>query len=145
MSLDITGLGSVFEFGTAILDKIFPNKDEADKAKLALLQMQQAGTFKELEEKTNLAIEQIKVNAVEAANASVFVSGWRPFVGWVCGLAMAYNYIIMPLTVYLCKFYTSSAPDMPALETTELFTLLGGMLGLGAMRSVEKINGVASK
>jgi hypothetical protein len=145
MGFDLTGLGSVFDLGSKILDKIWPNKDEADKAKLALLQMQQNGELKGLEQEFNLAIEQIKVNAVEAESPSTFVSGWRPFVGWVCGVAFAYNYVFMPFIVYVVHCFNTSLPGMPTLEMSELSTLLMGMLGLGAMRSYDKKNGVASK
>jgi hypothetical protein len=82
---------------------------------------------------------QVEVNKVEAGSKFLFVAGWRPFVGWVCGVALAYNYIFMPLFVYCWKLYTPTAPDMPLLETSELFTLLMGMLGLAGMRTLEKV------
>lgn len=145
MGLDITGFGAIFDFGSKIIDKIFPDKTAADKAKFDLLTQQQAGQLTELQNEFNIAIEQIKTNAVEAENPSTFVSGWRPFVGWVCGVALAYNYIFMPLFVYVMKMVIEKAPDMPALDIGELMTLLIGMLGLGALRSYDKQNGVAAK
>ena len=145
MGLDITGLGAVFDFGSKIIDKIFPDKTAADKAKFDLLTQQQAGELKGLENDFNLAIEQIKVNAVEAESPTTFVSGWRPFCGWVCGCALAYNYVLMPLIVYVAKSINTTAPAMPILDMGTLMTLLFGMLGLGAMRSYDKQNGVASK
>jgi Sec-independent protein secretion pathway component TatC len=69
---------------------------------------------------------------------STFVAGWRPFVGWVCGIAIAYNYVVMPFIVWIAIWIDSGAPAMPMLDTGELMTLLLGMLGLGAMRSYEK-------
>jgi hypothetical protein len=143
MAFDITGLGSVFDLGSKVLDKIFPDKDAADKAKLELLRLQQAGEFKQLEIESQMAVEQIKVNAVEAANPSVFVSGWRPAVGWVCCAAYAYNYVAMPIIVWGAKWYDSNAPAMIMLDTGELTTLLFGMLGLGVLRTAEKIKGSA--
>ena len=145
MGVDITGLGSVFDFGSKVLDKIFPNKDEADKAKLALLQVQQAGEFKQLELEAQLAIEQIKVNAVQAANPSIFVSGARPAIMWVCVAAYAYNYVAMPIIVWAATWYDKTAPAMITLDTSELTTLLFGMLGIAGLRTVEKVRGVASK
>lgn len=78
MGMDITGLGSLFELTGKVLDKIFPDKDAADKAKLEMLKLQQQGEFKQLDQDFQLALEQIKVNAVEASSGSVFVSGGRP-------------------------------------------------------------------
>lgn len=81
---------------------------------------------------------QTRINEIEAASESLFVAGWRPFVGWVCGFALAYNYVAMPLIVWTVKCFYEKAPDMPLLETSELYTLLGGMLGLGWLRSKDK-------
>jgi hypothetical protein len=145
MGFDITGLGSIFDFGSKVIDKIFPDKTAADKAKFDLLTQQQAGQLTELQNDFNLAIKQIETNAVEAENPSTFVSGWRPFVGWICGVALAYNYIFMPLFVYIMQMAFKGAPGMPALDIGELMTLLIGMLGLGALRSYDKQNGVAAK
>jgi hypothetical protein len=141
MGLDITGLGSVFDFASKVIDKIFPDKDAADKAKLAMLELQQKGEFKQLENDFNLAMEQIKVNAVEAANPSLFVSGWRPAVGWVCVFTFAFNYVFLPLANFSLDLYGIKV-DIIALDTGELWTLLGGLLGIGGLRTVEKVKGV---
>lgn len=138
MGLDITGLGAVFEFGSKIIDKIFPDKTEAEKIKLSMYEMQMKGELQELNNIFLLAVEQAKINSVEAASSSVWVSGWRPFIGWICGSALAYNYILMPLTVYIAAMINPEAPPMPALDSGELVTLLFGMLGIGAMRSYDK-------
>ena len=76
---------------------------------------------------------QAEINKVEAQNRSVFVAGWRPFIGWVCGVAFAFHYIVMPLLLA----YT----DMKLVEfdTNSLFTVLMGMLGLGGLRTYEKL------
>jgi len=145
MGLDITGIGAIFDFGSKVIDKIFPDQTEAAKAKLAMFELQQKGELAQLQNDFNLAVEQIKTNAVEAQNASVFVSGWRPFIGWICGFSLGYNYIFMPLFTYVARWISTAAPVMPALENGELTTLLFGMLGLGIMRTVEKKGGVASK
>ena len=145
MGFDITGLGSVFDFGSKIIDKIFPDKTAADKAKFDLLTMQQQGELKGIEQDFELMKSQIAVNAVEAQNASLFVSGWRPGVGWVCVTALFYNYVFMPLLSWSVKCFDATAPAMISLDMGELMTLLIGMLGLGGMRMVEKLNNVASK
>jgi hypothetical protein len=138
MGFDITGLGSIFDFGGKLIDKIWPNKADADKAKLAMMELQQKGELQALQNDFQLAMRQGEINIEEAKNTSTFVAGWRPFVGWVCGFALAYNYVAMPLIVWFAKWIDPGAPPMPALETGELMTLLLGMLGLGAMRSFDK-------
>jgi hypothetical protein len=138
MGFDITGLGSVFDFASKVIDKIFPDKTEAEKAKLAMFQLQQQGELQKEMNEYNLQLEQIKTNAVEAASASRFVAGWRPFIGWVGGFSLAYNYIFFPLYAYTAKLIYPLAPAMPALDSGELMTLLLTMLGMGALRTWDK-------
>jgi hypothetical protein len=145
MGFDITGLGSIFDFGGKIIDKIFPDKDAADRAKVEMFKLQQEGAFKELEANLELAKGQLKINEVEAANPSIFVSGWRPAVGWVCVLAYAFNYLLMPLANWGAKWFNPAAPTILMLDTGELTTLLFGMLGIGTLRTVEKLQGKATK
>ena len=80
-------------------------------------------------------ILQAEINKIEASHRSVFVAGWRPFIGWVCGVAMASNFLLMP---YLVAFI-----DVQPLDLTVMMPVLMGMLGLGTMRSVEKVKNVA--
>jgi hypothetical protein len=82
---------------------------------------------------------QAEINKIEAGSSSLFVAGWRPFVGWVCGFALAYNYVLMPFIVWTTANFYPEAPPMPALDVGELMTVLLGMLGLGAMRTYEKV------
>uniref|UniRef100_A0A6M3KSC1 Putative holin n=1 Tax=viral metagenome TaxID=1070528 RepID=A0A6M3KSC1_9ZZZZ len=144
MGFDITGLGSIFDFGGKIIDKIFPDKDAADKAKLEMFKLQQEGAFKELEANLELAKGQLEINRTEAASPNLFVSGWRPAIGWVCVSAYAFNYLLMPLLNWGAGFITPDAPAILALDTGELTTLLFGMLGIGTLRTFEKMKGVAS-
>lgn len=145
MGFDITGLGSVFDFVGKVVDKIFPDKTKAEEVKLEMLRLQQAGALKEIELEYNIMLEQIKVSVEEAKSSRLFVSGWRPFVGWVCGGAFAYNYILMPFIVWAAAWASGTAPVMPELDMGELTTLLFGMLGLGAMRSFDKVKKVESR
>ena len=78
---------------------------------------------------------QTKINEIEAGHRTVFVAGWRPFIGWVCGVALAYNFVIRDLFIWITK--TTDAP--PALQMEHLMTVLLGMLGLGGLRTFEKI------
>lgn len=85
---------------------------------------------------------QIEVNKVEAAHKNMFVSGWRPFVGWCCASALAYHFIFQPVLVFVLSL-SGITITLPEFDMNSLMTVLLGMLGLGGMRSLEKINGVA--
>lgn len=139
MGLDITGLGAIFDFGSKVIDKIFPDADARDKAKLAMLQMQQQGDFKELELQYKNATEQIAVNVEEAKSASLFVAGWRPAAGWVCVLGLLYSVFIRPMISWLATIASFNAVP-PVIDNVMLMQLLFGMLGLGALRSYDKKN-----
>lgn len=84
------------------------------------------------------------INKAEAANPSVFVAGWRPAIGWVCGAACAWNWIALPLVKVALAVASYKLALSPA-DITEMLPILMGMLGLGGLRTVEKINGVAGK
>jgi hypothetical protein len=85
--------------------------------------------------------ELLQKSRNEAMHASIFVAGWRPFIGWTCGVALAYNYVAMPFIVWVTKCFYPEAPVMPALDMTELMVLLGGMLGIAGLRSREITQG----
>lgn len=89
---------------------------------------------KELDPNQLLEI-QTKINELEAQHRTVFVAGWRPFIGWVCGVALAYNFVIRDLFIWAIK--PETVP--PALQMEHLMTVLLGMLGLGGLRTYEKI------
>ena len=141
MSFDLTGFGAAFGLVGKVIDKIFPDKEAADKAKLELLKMQQAGEFKELEAELQKAQMQVNVNVEEAKSFSNFRGGWRPFVGWVCGLGLLYSVLLQPLITALIQTFVPGYAQykMPNVETEVLMTLLLGMLGLGGYRTFEKV------
>jgi hypothetical protein len=89
-----------------------------------------------------LAKGQLEVNKVEAASKSMFVAGWRPAVGWVCVLGMSSNYILIPFANFGLALAASDIV-VPLIDTSTMMPVLMGMLGLGAMRSVEKVQGVS--
>lgn len=93
----------------------------------------------------SLNIAQMDVNKTEAANSSVFVAGWRPFVGWVCGLGLAYVAILEPVARFVAKVGFAYNGAFPAIDTTLTMQVLLGMLGMGAMRSLDKKNGTDTK
>jgi len=112
---------------TGLLDKFIEDKDQ--KAALA----HEIATMSE-KHALELSKGQLAVNAVEAAHKSLFVAGWRPFCGWIAGLALMYSTIIAPII--------SIWVDVPAIDSSLLTTVLMGMLGIGAMRTAEKVKGV---
>lgn len=130
--------------GSKVIDKIWPDPAQRDAAKLELLKMQQSGDLAQLTAETSLMIEQIKVNQEEAKHASVFVSGWRPGVGWVCVAACGWNWIGLPITKLALEISGHPINLSPA-DLTEMLPVLMGMLGLGGLRTIEKLNGRASK
>ncbi|WP_208507954.1 3TM-type holin [Variovorax paradoxus] len=125
-----------------LLDKILPDKTAADAAKVKLVELAQQGELAKLQADTALATAQTEINKVEAASTRLFVAGWRPFVGWICGLAVAFKFIGGPL-LFMVAQALGHPVDLPKIETEELWPLLLGMLGLGGMRSYEKVKGAA--
>jgi hypothetical protein len=121
---------------TGLLDKFVEDKDQ--KAKLA----HEISTMADRHAQ-DLALAQIEVNKAEAASNSVWKGGWRPFVGWVCGTAFAYHFVIQPLAIFVVAAYGMEIPELPEFDMGQLMTVLMGMLGLGGLRSFEKTKGVA--
>ena len=126
-----------------VLDRVWP--DPAQKAAIALelSKMQQAGEFKELDAAVQLAQMQATVNAAEASSGDPFASRWRPFIGWVCGLAFGWNWIGLPIARLACELAGHPVVLSPA-DMSEMMPVLLGMLGLGALRSYDKTKGTAS-
>jgi len=121
---------------TGLLDKFIPDADEKAKLahEIATLATKQAH---------EISLAQIEVNKAEAASGSVFKGGWRPFIGWTCGVAFAYHFVIQPLLVFGVAISGVAVPDLPAFDMGSLLTVLGGLLGLGSLRTFEKYKGVA--
>ena len=130
--------------GSKVIDRLWPDPAERDAAKLELLKMQQSGELAQLTADTNLMIEQIKVNQAEAQNPSLFVSGWRPAIGWVCGAACGWNWIGLPVAKVIAVILGHPINLAPA-DLTEMLPVLMGMLGLGGLRTIEKLQGRAAK
>lgn len=128
--IDLTGLGAISDLAGTVINKIWPDKTEAEKQQLAAAVMVVQG--------------QLDINKVEAANPSAFVSGWRPFIGWVCGAGCAWNWVGLPVGKFALALLGISVNMSPA-DLSEMMPLLIGMLGLGGYRTVEKIKGVAAK
>ena len=121
---------------TGILDKVIEDKDQ--KAQLA----HELATMADRHAQ-DLALAQIEVNKAEAASGSVFKGGWRPFIGWVCGGAFAYHFVLQPVIVFAVLTAGVELPPLPEFDMTSLLTVLMGMLGLGGLRTYEKQKGLA--
>lgn len=130
-------ISAALDIGGKLIDRLWPDPTQAAAAKLELLKLQQSGDLAQI-------TGQMDINKAEAQNASVFVSGWRPFIGWVCGLALAYQYLFRPLALAIAAGTGHPIVEMPGLDSS-LWELMFGMLGLGGLRTMEKLNGVASK
>jgi len=87
-------------------------------------------------------LAQLGINKVEAAHRSMFVAGWRPFIGWTCGVALMYTYVLQPILVFGLA-QSGYLIDLPKMDLGELMPVLMGMLGLGGLRSWEKVKGVS--
>jgi hypothetical protein len=130
-------LTAVLDIGGKLIDRLFPDPKQKAEATIKLLELQQSG---------DLAIiaGQLELNKIEATSPDRFVSGWRPFVGWVCASALAIQLVVGPLFAW-GSAALGHALTVPPLDVSLLTTMLIGMLGLGGMRTVEKLQGVASK
>jgi hypothetical protein len=91
----------------------------------------------------SIALAQIEVNKMEAASGSIFKGGWRPFIGWVCGIAFAYHFILQPLIIFGVSVAGIDVPELPEFDMSTLLTVLGGLLGLGTLRTYEKSKGLS--
>ena len=127
-------LGSVFELGGKIIDRLFPDPAQKAAAELELLKLTQSGDLQ-----TTLA--QLEINAKEAQHTSIFVAGWRPFVGWGCGVGLLYATVGHNVLSWLAT--AKGWPLPPTVDADLLIYTLGGLLGIGGLRTLEKVKGVA--
>ena len=127
---DLIGVGAVADLVNTAINRIWPDKSDQEKQAIAAAVMVVQG--------------QIDINKEEAKSPSVFVSGWRPFIGWICGLACAWNWIGLKIALFIAA-YSGHALNMQPADISEMMPVLLGMLGLGGLRTAEKINGVAAR
>jgi len=118
-----------------ILDKVVEDKDQ--KAKLA----HEIATMAERHAQ-ELAKGQIEINKAEAQSRNIFIAGWRPFVGWSCGLALFWHFLGLPITLFVTGWLGVEHPPLPQFDMDSLMTVLLGMLGLGGLRTFEKVKQV---
>jgi hypothetical protein len=118
---------------TSILDRVLPDKVANDQAKVELAKMTLNGELSQI-------MGQLEINKVEAASNSTFVAGWRPFIGWICGCAIAYEMILRPLLTFAAHAFGGHV-DAPDIQTQDLIGLVVTMLGMGALRTIDKTQG----
>ena len=128
LALILPVLGPLLE---QVLGRVIPDPQQRQKAIAELYSSLQSSD-----------LAQMEVNKAEASSGSVFVGGWRPFIGWICGLALFYQYLLSPLVMWGSYISGYPIPNPPQLDE-HLWELLFGMLGMGALRTFEKLKGVA--
>jgi hypothetical protein len=128
-------IAALLDVGARILDKVIPDKDAREKAQAELLKAAQSQDFQ-------LSLAQIKVNEEEAKSENIFKSGWRPAIGWICVLGLFYNFVLYNLLLWtVATFNIAITP--PALMSDILMELVFALLGLGSLRTFEKLKGIA--
>ena len=128
-------LGKLVDPVSNILDKVVEDKDQ--KARLA----HEIATMAERHAQ-ELAKGQIDINKEEAKSRNIFIAGWRPFVGWTCGLALFWHFLGLPVTLFITGWFNLQHPPLPEFDMQSLMTVLLGMLGLGGLRTFEKVKGL---
>jgi hypothetical protein len=135
MALD--PVSALLDIGGKVLDRVFPDPAQQAAAKLELMKLQQNGELAQI-------AGQMDINKIEAGSTSLFVSGWRPGIGWICGAGFAVQFVIGPLAEWGSAL-SGHPVKFPPMDMGTMMPLLLGMLGLGGMRTAEKIQGVAAK
>lgn len=131
----LTGL---FDIGKSLLERFFPDPEKKAAALLQLETMRQTGELAELAAATDLAKLQIQTNIEEAKSTNLFVSGWRPAVGWAGAFGLAYAALFEPFLRFGASTIFGYTGEFPVIDTTITMQVLFGILGLGAMRSYDK-------
>jgi hypothetical protein len=135
MALD--PLSALLDIGGKVIDRVWPDPEKAAAAKLELFKMQQSGELAAM-------AGQMEINKVEAASSSLFVSGWRPSIGWICGAGFAVQFVVGPLAEWGAAL-AGHPVKFPQMDTGTMMPLLLGMLGLGGLRTAEKLADKAAK
>jgi hypothetical protein len=141
-------LSAAFELGSTLIEKIWPDPVKRAEEVRKLEELKQKGNLAELNAHVQLMLGQLKINEAEAQHKSIFVAGWRPFIGWVGGGAMAWQFIVYPILLWVWSlgqangWIPGNIVPPPVLDTGALFSIVVGMLGIGTMRSIDKHNKV---
>lgn len=136
MALD--PVSALLDIGGKVIDRLWPDPIQAANAKLELIKLQQSGELAAM-------AGQMDINKVEAGSTSLFVSGWRPFIGWACGSACVWNWLGLKVALFVAAYIGHPIVNLAPADLGEMMPVLLGMLGIGGLRTIEKINGVAAK
>lgn len=123
-----------------LLDKLLPDPQAQADAKIKLMELAQAGELAVLDAETKLALGQMEINKAEATT-DMFRGGWRPATGWACVAGLVYQFLAQPLVPWFAAVFGLTVPPLPPIDNDTLMVLLTGMLGLGGMRTFEKVKG----
>lgn len=124
----------------SVIDKVLPDPQQAAEAKIRALELAQKGELATLDADVRLALGQMEINKVEA-QTDLFRGGWRPATGWCCVAGLLYQFILQPVLPWVVALLGAEVPPLPAIDNETLLVLLTGMLGLGGLRSFERVKG----
>lgn len=124
----------------SVIDKVLPDPQQAAEAKMRALELAQNGELAALDADVRMALGQMEVNRAEA-QTDLFRGGWRPATGWCCVAGLAYQFIVQPTLPWVAALLGATVPPLPAIDNETLLILLTGMLGLGGLRTVERVKG----
>lgn len=140
-------LSAAFDLGKSAIERIWPDPVKQAEEIRKLEELRQDGDLAQLNAHVQLMLGQLEVNKAEAQHKSIFVAGWRPFIGWVGGIALAWQFVVYPMLMWLWMIAAAmnKIPEgiepPPVLEVGALFAMITGMLGIGTMRTIDKKNG----
>lgn len=147
--VSLNPLDIVLEAGMEIIRRVWPDPAKQAEEARKLQELYQKGELAELEAYIRIIEGQLRVNEKEASHHSIFVAGWRPFIGWVGGAALAYQFVVYPFLIWIwvilqaTGYVPKDLSPPPVLETGALFSIVTGMLGVSISRSWEKSKGVS--
>lgn len=139
----MNALLALLPFASDLIKKLWPDPASQLEAQFKLLQLAQSGELAAMQSAADLAKAQLAVNLADSAGTSPMQRNARPFILWVCGVALAWDTVLKPVLAYSAALAGHPLPALPNLQTEQLYAILGGVLGLGGLRTVEKVKGVA--
>jgi len=135
--MSVDPITALLDVGKMAINRIWPDPVQQAAEERKLIELAQTGDLAKMESEVKLLLGQMEINKIEASHKSIFISGWRPFTGWCCAVALAYVAIIEPLMRFIATMYGYHG-EFPVIDTTLTMQVLLGMLGLGVMRTREK-------